>query len=141
MTQIGAPKNSWIPIVAAFVLPFVLFVAGIGFLLMNSRTEGTAVSPDELVAPTRIPDEQVYISVRVQREDGSPAPGHRVTFEPLGTDRPAVVRESDSAGIATMSLAKRGTVVIRVDGVDEEFRLENLEQSDRDTYQRVVQVD
>ncbi len=141
MTQIGAPKNSWIPIVAAFVLPFVLFVGGISFLLMNPRTEGTAVSPDEVVAPTRVPDEQVYITVRVTREDGSPAPGNRVTFEPVGADRPPVVRESDSAGIATMSLAKRGTIVVRVDGVDEKIRLDNLEQSDRDTFQLVVQVD
>ena len=130
---------SWLPLTAAIVIPVVLIVVAI----LASRFMTGEESPGDEAAITQAG--QAYLVIKLEDKEGAPVGGRTITFEHVRTlpeeTTPTMIRkETDTAGMATVTLVKDGNVIVRVEGEEEEEVLP-LEGMARDSFEMTLVVE
>jgi len=122
-------KFSWIPLLAALLLPTVV----IGGMLLSASRERQAEGLN-ISAPPSGGIQSAFVEVQLVQRGGAPAKGRKVTFtHQLHADSPDGVggeeyhSTSDSDGIATLSVPKFGRLTIDVEGMEKKTVLPAME--------------
>lgn len=125
----NARKSSWLPLLAAIVLPTIGFMGLKAFQAYNASLP----PPQSSVAGAAPQDDQFYLTVRLVLPDGSPAAGRQITFthQGPGADGAMTTRTTDSAGIATLTTPTTGSILVQMDGRREPARIKDLQEGAR----------
>ncbi len=121
MTRFSS-KQSWWPVFAAILIPALLVIFALFFA-------------PEVEAPSS--DEQVAVVVRVVDASGAPLEGKAVRMLP-GAGEETIVNTTDSAGYATASFRRRGSLAVSVEGGPTEPHFQDLGQSRKATIEITI---
>ena len=123
------PKFSWIPMLAALLLPTVV----IGGMLLSAGRERQAEGID-ITAPPSGGIQSAFVEVHLVDRGGAPVKGRKVTFthelRPTGVAGLGAEEyhaTSDSQGVATLSVPKFGKLTIDVEGMEKKTVLPAME--------------
>lgn len=128
-------KQSWWPIILAFVLPAVVVGAAMALIQQRDAMEGRN---EPLI--TRYG--QAYVAVTLQGPDGQPVVDREVVFnqrfEGSASDmqgEPKILRaRTNDRGLAAVEIPKKGDVLITIGGTTRREGLLQLHTSQRDEF-------
>ena len=135
-------KNTLIPLVLALLIP-----AGLVVLLFSNNRSQPVVAPDSPAVIEKSPLEMAYFQIKVLDTQGQIVANRGVTFRHEEADREdpgnitllaEVEKQTDSAGIATISLEKRGHVAVQVKGRDKQEKFKDLELASSTLYELTI---
>lgn len=138
-------KQTIIPLVLALLIPAGLVV----LLFSNNRSQPVVIS-DSPTVTEKVPSEMVYFQIKVLDTEGQTVANRGVTFrhEEANREDPGAIillaevqKQTDSAGIATISLEKLGHVAVQVQGRNKQEKFKDLELASSTLYELTIILD
>jgi len=136
-------KQSWAPILLAFVLPTA--IVGAAMVQIGRRDAMESANRGPLITLYG----QASLQVSLQNREGRPITDRSVVFTQRFagsaqemSGEPVILRTvTDRRGVASVDVTKKGDVLITVEGTDLKEGLLQLEQSTRDEFRITLVVD
>jgi hypothetical protein len=138
-------KQTLIPLVLALLIPAGLVV----LLFSNNRSQPIVITHSPTVIE-KAPSEMAYFQIKVLDTEGQTVANRGVTFrhEEANREDPGAIillaevqKQTDSAGIATISLEKLGHVAVQIQGRDKQEKFKDLELASSTLYELTIILD
>lgn len=145
-TSVDTRKQAVWPLIAGILTPLIVVGIGLAFVVNQQSQRAGQQSDAEQAAGPPAPEQQLYanISVSLQDQAGNPISDRKVTFllrDEQGSDGRSIPSRTDTAGFATVSIPKEGSVFVDIAGTDSDQEITNLGPSRKTDFHVTVVLD